>query len=200
MISNAISNAGNPFTLATNVPVGSGKTAAGASNQTDPALPFLTADDIKLEERLFGKSDLAALEADTQSSQALKWVNQNRASGVIQGSLAPYVPGGGLTDADAAFFEKLTGTKSLSAALESSSDARGLIWQVSGSREVGTLTGDLTAGFLNNYLAVSTKEYADAKLANPASPHFVGLAAPDFVKKAIDLLESTNSSTINTVT
>jgi hypothetical protein len=162
------------------------KSAAANAAVPDSALPLVTSDDVAILARFYGKSDLKALEADPSTLTALTALNGARARGDVQGSLANYMPTASLTDSDVALFEQMTGTTSIQAASNSSFDASALMLQVGASRQNGSLTGDLTPGYLNDYLAAS--QSASASSANP------GLASPTFVKEAIADLEATTGN------
>jgi hypothetical protein len=179
MIIGSLSLAIGAYSPSINTSAAVNKSTAANAAVPDSALPLVTYDDVAILDRFYGKSDLEALEADPSTLTALTALtalNGARTRGDVQGSLANYMPTASLTDSDVALFEQMTVTTSIQAASNSSFDASALMLQVGTSRQSGSLTGDLTPGNLNDYLAAS--QSASASSANP------GLASPKFVKEA----------------
>jgi hypothetical protein len=130
----------------------SGNNAGSASTGGNPA-PFLTTEDAATLERIDGFSSISVLESNAGGLSQAEWVSRDRHDGDITGSLSQYMPAASLRNSDTSFMESLPGTQTASEAVSANPDADSLAMNIYVGRNDGTLTGDITTGFLNTMLS-----------------------------------------------
>jgi hypothetical protein len=160
------------------------------NSQVDSSTAYLTEDDISTLERVFGKSNLEDLKADPDGLKTLQTINKMRQRGVIQGSLANYMPEANLTAADARLLERLTGCKSIHDATRSSFDALSLMMNVADTRLDGSLVGDISTDYLQNL------REASALAAKAKSQSIASMA---FIQKAVAAIQAEIESKAGTL-
>ncbi len=100
----------------------------------------------------------------------------------MTGDLAQYMPEASLTASDDLLLEKMTGTSSVGAAMGSSEQAFLLGMNIASDRQDGSLTGDISAGYLNGLLATAQQVEMQGSYGHTVSS--------SFLEKAIDDLQS----------
>lgn len=154
--------------------------STGTSANPEPDFPFLTASDIAVLERATGTSSFSELSA--AAPDTLQHFNTGLQKGTITGDLAQYLPTSFLTTSDVQYLEKVTGTGSLIAALKSSYDANMLGMSIASDRQDGSLTGDISASYLDGILAASQQLEDEGSYGH--------IASSSFLKQAIAEIQS----------
>jgi hypothetical protein len=148
--------------------------AFSSFNDISSKYAYLSEDDISTLEKATGAGTFSDLE--TNYSSSLEHFNTAREDGTVSGDLEQYLPTSQLTASDDALLEKVTGTTSIGAAVNSSPDAFGLMMQISGDRASGVLTGNITASYLNNLLPVAQQAASGGESGTVTSTDFLDKA------------------------
>ncbi len=172
-ISSALAASDTPICQTSAVPV-----------QNTDTTEYLTQDDLKTLDQMYGANSLAELEANPDSRTFAENIGRMRESGAIVGSLQKYVPAANLTSSDQVLLEQLTGQATVAAAISSSQDAASLALNIGMARQQGTLTGALTATFLEGFLPASAQAASSGEGRT--------LVSSTFVEKAIAALSDSS--------
>lgn len=136
-------------------------TSAATSTTTKKPEDFLTDADVKMIEYVSGTTSLDEAELNPNAKALAVTLGTQRENGWIQGDASKGYYYSHLTDSDAKMIESMTGTTTIIDAMASASaDVIDLTTEVAYDRIDGSLSGNITADYLNPIIAFDKDQIA----------------------------------------
>jgi hypothetical protein len=145
------------------IPISAANASTASSNRNSATTgansdSFLIPSDDSLLEYVTGTTSLNAALRNPHAKVLANEISYGREHGYAQGDYTEYI-GGNLTASDAKMFESMTGTTNIvDATATGSQDIGSLETDVALDRQDGSLSGNLTPGYINNIISFQEKQ------------------------------------------